>query len=62
MKPRKRDLTARKHVGLHIDQFIQLATQAGFACHFHYSRDPAPKSGPRQLVVHIKDNLVTKIL
>lgn len=60
MRLTKREI--RRHKGLHIDAFIQLATQNGYACHFHYGREPAPKGGPRQLVVHIKDNLVTKIL
>lgn len=57
----KREI-ARK-TGLHIDAFIQLATQNGYACHFlHDGRDVVPPLDKRRLVVRVKDNLVTKIL
>ncbi len=60
--PLKTPANRRKHVGLHIDHFIQLATQNGYACTFVHDNSKGRTPGRRELLVHVKDNLVTKIL
>ncbi len=52
----------RKHLGTHIDEFIQIATRNGYGCRFVYDNTAARPLDRHQLIVHIKDNLVTKIL